>query len=64
MAKPAESVLTAMSSLRDRVGAADKGATMTEYGLLITLIALVVFGALFLLGPVVKSLYTSVLPYL
>lgn len=55
-------VSTVRSRLRQT--ARDKGATMVEYALLITFIAMVVFAALFALGPLVRNLYTGVVPSL
>ena len=39
----------------------DSGANLIEYGLLVTLIAIVVVPALILLGPLVTALYTGVI---
>lgn len=52
-------ISTALFIVGQRLGAKDKGAQMVEYGLLITLIAMVVLAALVLLGPEVRSLYTG-----
>ncbi|MDA8439310.1 MAG: hypothetical protein M0Z51_10705 [Propionibacterium sp.] len=52
-------VSSALFVLRQRAGDRDKGASLVEYGLIITFIAMVVFAALLLLGPQVKSLYTG-----
>ncbi len=52
-------VSTMLFMLRQRLGDKDKGASLVEYGLLITFIAMVVFAALLILGPQVKSLYTG-----
>jgi pilus assembly protein Flp/PilA len=38
----------------------EEGQTMTEYGVLLALIAIVVIAALILLGPAIKSVFTSV----
>ena len=38
----------------------EEGQTMTEYGILLALIAVVVIAALILLGPAIKSVFTSV----
>ena len=56
-------VSTAASVLRQRADN-DKGATMIEYALIITFIAMVVIVALFAFGPFVEGLYTRVLPWL
>jgi len=39
----------------------DRGANLVEYGLLVTLIAIVVLPAIVLLGPLVAALYTAVI---
>jgi pilus assembly protein Flp/PilA len=39
----------------------DRGATMAEYGLVVTLIAIVVVPTIILLGPLVAALYTGVI---
>jgi pilus assembly protein Flp/PilA len=39
----------------------DRGANLIEYGLLVTLIAIVVVPTLILLGPLVTALYTGVM---
>ena len=46
--------------VQQRAGKSDKGATMVEYGLLVALIAMIVLAALFVLGPQISSLFTSV----
>lgn len=38
----------------------EEGQTMTEYGVLLALIAIVVIAALILLGPAIKSVFVSV----
>jgi len=38
----------------------EEGQTLVEYGLLLALIAIVVFAALVVLGPIVSSLFTKV----
>jgi pilus assembly protein Flp/PilA len=38
----------------------DRGTNMVEYGLLLMLIAIVVAPVVFILGPLVAALYTSV----
>jgi pilus assembly protein Flp/PilA len=38
----------------------EEGQTMTEYGVLLALIAIVVIAALILLGPAIKSVFLSV----
>ena len=54
----------ALSAVRDRVAtrftSTDRGATAVEYGLLVGLIAVVIIGALLLLGPALNGLFTEV----
>ena len=38
----------------------EEGQTMTEYGILLALIAVVVIVALLLLGPAIRNVFTSV----
>ena len=38
----------------------EEGQTMTEYGILLALIAVVVIAALMVLGPAIKGVFTSV----
>jgi pilus assembly protein Flp/PilA len=38
----------------------EEGQTMTEYGVLLALIAIVVIAALIILGPAIYSVFTSV----
>ena len=38
----------------------EEGQTMTEYGILLALIAVVVIAALILLGPAIKNVFDSV----
>lgn len=38
----------------------EKGQGMVEYGLIISLIAVAVIGALFLLGPKISNMFTAV----
>ena len=48
------------SRLQSRLQTEDRGATAVEYGLLIAGIAAVVMVAVFLLGPAIAALFTSV----
>ena len=54
-------VSTAISRMT-RSGQMDRGATMVEYALVVTAIAMVVIAALLLFGPAVASLYGRVPP--
>jgi len=38
----------------------EEGQTMAEYGLLLALIAIVVIGAIVLLGPTISGVFTSI----
>lgn len=53
-------VSTTLALLQGRLDRKDKGATMVEYGLLVALIAIVVIGALIILGPAISSLFMGV----
>jgi len=63
MAHPRVVVATAASAIR-RPDGRDKGATMVEYALLLTFIAMVVIVALYAFGPWVEGLYTRIMPWL
>ncbi|GAA1735474.1 Flp family type IVb pilin [Luedemannella helvata] len=46
--------------LRTPIARRDKGASAVEYGLLVALIAVVIAGAVYLLGNTLKGKFTSV----
>jgi pilus assembly protein Flp/PilA len=46
-----------------RLGLRDRGATAVEYGLLLALIAAVIFGTVVTLGTQVVALFNSVPPF-
>ncbi|MGE5373229.1 MAG: Flp family type IVb pilin [Solirubrobacterales bacterium] len=47
-------------NLLKRLTQEEQGQGMTEYGLIIALIAVVVIGGLVLLGPKIKDMFTTV----
>lgn len=48
-----------IAGIKDRF-ASEKGATMVEYGIMVAFIALLVLGAVQLLGPQIANLFTQV----
>ncbi|WP_329483801.1 Flp family type IVb pilin [Kribbella sp. NBC_01484] len=50
-----------VKTLAGKVIRDDRGANLIEYGLVATLIALVVMPAVIILGPLVAALYTGVI---
>lgn len=51
-----------VSLMKQRLGESDKGGTLVEYVLVVSLIAMVVIASLYVIGPRVERLYTGVLP--
>jgi pilus assembly protein Flp/PilA len=49
-----------IAGVKDRLTREEKGATMVEYGIMVAFIAVVVMGAVLLLGPQIKGMFTSV----
>ncbi|MEC3850597.1 Flp family type IVb pilin [Paenarthrobacter ureafaciens] len=49
-----------IAGVKDRFTKEEKGATMVEYGIMIAFIALLVLGAVSLLGPQIANLFTRV----
>lgn len=49
-----------IAGVKDRFTKEEKGATMVEYGLMVSLIAVVVIAALLILGPAIAALFTGV----
>jgi pilus assembly protein Flp/PilA len=49
-----------IAGVKDRFTKEEKGATMVEYGIMIAFIALLVLGAVSLLGPQIANLFTQV----
>ncbi|AMB41236.1 Flp family type IVb pilin [Paenarthrobacter ureafaciens] len=54
------SVTTFIAGIKTRLTKEEKGATMVEYGIMIAFIALLVLGAVSLLGPQIANLFTQV----
>ncbi len=53
-------MLKALVRFQTRISTRDRGATAVEYGLMVALIAIVIIGAVGLLGTNLKSLFTTV----
>ena len=51
---------TLVSVAQDRLRREEKGATAVEYGLMVGLIAVVIIGAVTLLGGELKTLFTTI----
>ena len=51
---------TLVAFVKDRLQREDKGATAVEYGLMVGLIAVVIIGAVTLLGGELKTLFTTI----
>jgi pilus assembly protein Flp/PilA len=49
-----------IAGVKDRFTREEKGATMVEYGIMVAFIAVVVMGAVIILGPQIAALFTSV----
>lgn len=54
------SVTSFIAGFKTRLTKEEKGATMVEYGLMVSLIAVVVIAALLILGPAIANLFTGV----
>ncbi|UOD80196.1 Flp family type IVb pilin [Paenarthrobacter ureafaciens] len=54
------SVTSFIAGVKTRLTQEEKGATMVEYGIMIAFIALLVLGAVSLLGPQIANLFTRV----
>ncbi|MFF1828830.1 Flp family type IVb pilin [Paenarthrobacter sp. NPDC058040] len=54
------SVTSFIAGVKTRFTKEEKGATMVEYGLMVSLIAVVVIAALLILGPAIANLFTGV----
>ena len=53
-------MLKALVRLQTRISTRDRGATAVEYGLMVALIAIVIIGAVALLGGKLSTLFSSV----
>ncbi|MDR6987705.1 pilus assembly protein Flp/PilA [Paenarthrobacter nitroguajacolicus] len=49
-----------IAGVKDRFTQEEKGATMVEYGLMVSLIAIVAIAGLLILGPAVRDLFISI----
>ncbi|MGO4143998.1 Flp family type IVb pilin [Paenarthrobacter sp. YAF11_1] len=49
-----------IAGVKDRFTKDEKGATMVEYGLMVSLIAIVVIAGLLILGPAIRDLFIGV----
>ncbi len=54
------SMLTFVSGIKARISEEEKGATAVEYGIMVALIAVVIVGAVTLLGGNLHTLFTNV----
>ncbi|MFJ5954763.1 Flp family type IVb pilin [Paenarthrobacter sp. NPDC092416] len=54
------SVTSFIAGVKTRFTKEEKGATMVEYGIMVALIAVVVMGAVLLLGPAIAALFNQV----
>ena len=53
-------LVTLVAFAKDRLQREEKGATAVEYGLMVGLIAVVIIGAVTLLGGELKTLFTTI----
>ena len=60
MFKAYATFLTLVSFAEDRLKREEKGATAVEYGLMVGLIAVVIIGAVVILGNKLNGLFTSI----
>ncbi len=49
-----------IAGIKGRLDREEKGATMVEYGIMVAFIAILVLGAVSLLGPQIANLFTQV----
>jgi len=49
-----------IAGVKDRFTKEEKGATMVEYGLMVSLVAIVAIAGLLVLGPAVRDLFISI----
>ncbi|WP_426225601.1 Flp family type IVb pilin [Pseudarthrobacter sp. DSP2-3-2b1] len=54
------SMIAFVSGVKSRLKGEEKGATMVEYGIMVAFIAVVVMGAVIILGPQIAALFTGV----
>ena len=60
MFKTYAALVTLVAFAKDRLEREEKGATAVEYGLMVGLIAVVIIGAVTLLGGELKTLFTTI----
>lgn len=60
MYKAYATLVTLVAFATDRLEREEKGATAVEYGLMVGLIAVVIIGAVTLLGSNIKALFTNI----
>jgi pilus assembly protein Flp/PilA len=60
MFKAYATLLTLASFAQDRLKREEKGATAVEYGLMVGLVAVVIIGAVVILGGKLNDLFTSI----
>ncbi|QSZ51082.1 pilus assembly protein [Arthrobacter sp. D5-1] len=54
------SITSYIAGVKTRFTKEEKGATMVEYGLMVSLIAIVVIAGLLILGPAIRDLFIGV----
>ena len=60
MFKAYATLITLVSFAQDRLEREEKGATAVEYGLMVGLIAVVIIGAVVILGNKLNALFTAI----
>ena len=60
MLNPIQTLVTLVAFAQERLRRDEKGATAVEYGLMVGLIAVVIIGAVTLLGGQLSDLFTSI----
>jgi pilus assembly protein Flp/PilA len=60
MFKAYATLVTLVEFAKERLGREEKGATAVEYGLMVGLIAVVIIGAVTLLGGKLNGLFTTI----
>jgi pilus assembly protein Flp/PilA len=60
MYKAYATLISLVAFAQDRVRSEEKGATAVEYGLMVGLIAVVIIGAVIILGNKLNGLFTSI----
>jgi pilus assembly protein Flp/PilA len=60
MYKAYATLISLMAFAQDRLRSEEKGATAVEYGLMVGLIAVVIIGAVIILGNKLNALFTAI----